>query len=338
MKRQTLFVALAVVFQIGVVATMVALREWLLATGKPYVFQTAPVDPRDIFRGDYVHLDYLFNSIPLRQLNETIRHEGLRKGQKIYLTLETDSNAVSSAVTLHTVPPQGPYLRGYVTSHWPYRNFSQQSEEQRKKDLLDAWPVQAKYGIEQYYVQQGSGKEMEKTRGWRNDFQVPLLIHTAISASGEAAIRSYEWANIAIKTHIARSPERDAPDEKASAVMELTLQNRSEKTFKLPLQAENCSFALIPDRYAPQDAQDFAVPHDCKDKPAQTVSLQPGESHVITFDLNRRYWWVLFKDKPTPLGKLPWQYRYRIQYRGEPVEGLNTAILSSAFHGRGNVD
>lgn len=338
MNGKKLFVALAVVFQIGVVAAMMVSREWLLATGKPFVFQTAPVDPRDIFRGDYVRFDYLFSSIPLRQLDETIRENGLRKGQKVYLSLETDNSGISTGGMLHTAPPQGPYLLGYVTSHWPYRRFASQDKEQQRKAIADARSVRVKYGIEQYYVQQGSGYEMETLRGSRNEFQVPLLIHAAVSASGEAAIHSYEWANIAIKMHIARSPERDAPDEKASAVMELILQNRGEQLLALPLQADNCSFDLIPDRYAPQDALAFAAPRKCKDKPVQTVLLQPGMTHTVTFDLNQPHWWVKQKGKATPPGKLPWGYRYRIQYRGEYVAGLNAAIVSSAFHGRGNVD
>ncbi len=338
MKRKTLLIALAVVFQIGVVATMVVSREWLLATGKPTLFQTAPIDPRDIFRGDYVHLDYLFSSVPLHQMDETIRKEGLRKGQKVYLELQTDASGVSQGGSLHVTPPQGPYLRGYVISHWPYRDFGKQDEAQRRQALADSWPVQVKYGIEQYYLQQGSGREMETMRGRRNDFQVPLLIHAAVSDSGEAAIVSYEWADIALKTEIAQSPERDAPDEKASAVIKLTLMNRGEKVLKLPLKGDNCSFVLIPDRNAPHDASNFVSARDCTNKSVQTVALQPSEGYTLTIDLNQPYWWVKFKDKPTPPGKLPWSYRYRIQYQGEHIDGINADILSSAFHGRGNID
>jgi uncharacterized membrane-anchored protein len=338
MKRKTLLISIAIVFQIGVVATMVASREWLLATGTPYLFQTAPVDPRDIFRGDYVRLDYLFNSVPLSQLGEAILKNGLRKGDKVYLSLTADNGGVSRAGKLHASPPQGPYLRGYVTAHWPYRHQRKMDAEEWRKAIVDAWPVRVKYGIEQYFVQQGSGREMEEMRGSRNGFQVPLLIHAAVSKSGEAAIRSYEWANIALKTEIVHSPKRNAPDEKASAVMQLRVKNRGDKTVNLPLLADNCSFALIPNSHAPQDALNFATPRDCTGKAVKMVSLQPGESHAITFDLNRRRWWVVFKNKPTPPGKLPWQYRYRIQYQGKHIDGLNAAILSRAFHGQGNLD
>lgn len=339
MKRKSLLISLAVIFQIGVVASMVVSREWLLATGKSYVFQTAPIDPRDIFRGDYVRLDYLFNSVPVSQLDEAILNRGLRKGEKVFLSLTTNSDGISSGGQLHSAAPQAPYLKGYVTSHWPNRYLNRKNEEEMRKAVLDAWPVTVKYGIEQYYVQQDSGKEMEKLRGKRNDFQVPLLIHAAVSESGEAGIRSYEWANIALKTEIVRSPERDAPDEKASAVMQLTVKNRGQRTLTLPLQEGNCSFTLIADgRRTPQDALNFATPRDCAGKAVKMVSLPPGESHVVTLDLNQPSWWVIYKDKPTPPGKLPWQYRYRIEYQGEPIEGLNAAILSSAFHGRGNVD
>jgi uncharacterized membrane-anchored protein len=339
MNRKKLLIVLAVVFQIGVVASMVASREWLLATGKSYVFQTAPIDPRDIFRGDYVRLNYLFNSVPVSQLDEAILSKGLRKGEKVFLSLTTNSGGISSGGQLHAAPPQGPYLKGYVTSHWPNYYLDRQNEDAMRKAVQNAWPVTVKYGIEQYYVQQDSGKEMEKLRGRRNDFQVPLLIYAAVSESGEAGIRSYEWANIALKTEIAHSPERDAPDEKASAVMQLTLKNRGNSALNLPLKADNCSFALVADgRRAPQDALNFASPRDCAGKAVKMVPLPPGESYVVTFDLNQPNWWVIYKDKLTPPGKLPWEYRYRIEYQGEQIDGLNAAIVSSAFHGRGNVD
>lgn len=338
MSRKKLLVVLAVIFQIGVVITMVASREWLLATGKPFVFQTAPIDPRDIFRGDYVRLDYLFNTIPLRQLDETIREQGIRKGQKVYLELQTDSSGVTHGGMLRTAPPPGNFLRGYASSYWPYRNFHEQDQEKRRKAVKDAWPLSVRYGIEQYYVEQGSGREMEKLRGQRNDFQVPLLIHVAVSASGEAAIRGYEWSNIAIKTAIAQSPERGADDAHASAVMELTLKNRGDKPLSLPLLADNCSFELVLAPNAPQDALNFASPRNCEGKALQTVTLKPDESYTASFDLNQPHWWVHYNDKVTPMGRLPWQYRYRIRYRGERVEGLNGDIVSSAFHGRGNVD
>ncbi|MFP4611600.1 MAG: GDYXXLXY domain-containing protein [Thiohalophilus sp.] len=338
MSRKQFLVGLAIAFQIGVVASMAISREWILANGSPHTFQTAPIDPRDIFRGDYVRLDYLFSHMPVERLDEAIIDNGLRKGEKVYLSLALDPNGIAQGKRLHLSPPkQGPYLLGRSRQHWPYRHYRQLSPQRREK--IHPGPVSVKYGIEQYYVEQGSGLAMEEMRGGRNDFQRPMLIHTRVSGSGEAVIHGYEWADIAVKTEILRSPEREAPEEQASAVVRLSLKNPTDKTLTLPLKPGNCSFTLIASQRAPKEATAFAGERDeCIGTKPEPVTLGPGAIHGVSFDLNRPIWRVQQNDKPTPPGRLPWSYRYRIAYEGESIVGVKGVILSRAFHGQGNID
>ncbi len=333
-----LLIGVAVTFQILVVAAMVVSREWILAIGEPYLFQTAPVDPRDIFRGDYVRLEYLFSLVPVQQLDKEILEKGLAKGQKVYLSLTRDINGVTQGGRLSLSPPAAEsYLTGRSTDHWPYRRYRRKAIENRR--LEEFRPVSVKYGIEQYYVEQGAGLEMEEIRGSRDGYQVPMLIHAGVSAAGEAVIRSYEWANLATKTEIAQSPERDAPDEQASAIVRFTMMNRSDSPITLPFKTGNCSFTLIPARSAPIAATGFVSERPaCAAAEVESILLAPGEAHAVSFDLNQPHWHVLYNDTPTPPGKLPWSYRYRIQYQGEAIPGVNAMILSRAFHGRGELD
>lgn len=337
MSRKQGWIWLAVAFQVGVVAAMAISREWVLATGEPYLFQTAPVDPRDIFRGDYVRLEYLFSRVPPAQLGQEILENGLTKGQKVYLSLGRDSNGITQAGLLSATPPSGPYLAGRSLEHWPYRRYRYAPHEERRTETLR--PVSVKYGIEQFYVQQGAGREMEEIRGDRSDYQLPLLIHAGISRSGEAVIRSYEWGNLATKTEIIRSPGSELPEEEASAVVRLTLMNRSDRSITLPLKTNNCSFSLIPAQWAPAEAADFINEQvGCADARKENIVLVPGGTHAIELDLNQSRWQVRYNNKPTSPGQLPWSYRYRIRYQGETIPGVNAMILSRAFHGRGNVD
>ncbi|MCW8829145.1 MAG: GDYXXLXY domain-containing protein [Gammaproteobacteria bacterium] len=338
MKLRPVLIGLAVAFQIGVVAAMVLSREWILAYGTPYTFQTAPIDPRDIFRGDYVRLDYLFSNVAVAQLEPAIIEQGLRKGRKVYLALEQDINGIHHGGRLYRQPPAGqPWLAGRVRYDWPYRGYRRLPPERRAE--ITPGPVAVKYGIEQYYLEQGSGLAIEERRGGRNDYQLPMLIHARVSASGEAVIHSYSWADIAVKTEVLRTPEREAEVQQASAVIQMSLQNRGESVVTLPLRRGNCSFTLIGAQRAPEDATRFAAERTvCMDAPLEPVTLAPGEVHAVRFDLNRPHWQVIFGDKPTPMGRLSWNYRYRIVYRGEPLPGVKGAILSRAFHGRGNID
>lgn len=327
-----LLIGLAIVFQIGVVAAMAISREWILASGTPIVLQTAPVDPRDIFRGDYVRLDYLFSRIPVSMMDDAIVDEGLRKGQRVYLALQGDGSGVHRGEKLFVTPPGGvTFIAGRVGQAWPYRHY--------RNSTAGMQPVYVRYGIEQYYVEQGRGRQMERLRGGRNGFQLPMLMHVRVSRSGEAVIAGYEWASIATQTGVVQNPERDAPDEKASARMRLSLRNQGEEPVTLPLKAGNCSFEVVPvlqQAYPP--ARFAARRSDCDGVEVKPVTLAPGQTWSVEFDLNNPWWWVLHKGKPTPMGRLPWGYRFRIRYAGEPIPGVRGAIVSRAFSGRGNLD
>ena len=48
----------AVIFQLLVLAGKYLLSVYPLWIGKPVILEIVPVDPRSLFRGNYVHLDY----------------------------------------------------------------------------------------------------------------------------------------------------------------------------------------------------------------------------------------------------------------------------------------
>ena len=339
MNRKILLYA-AVALQIIAVASIALSKEWLLATGYPVVLQTAPVDPRDLFKGDYVALDYAFSQLPVPLLSEDIIQHGLRKGQKVYLQLGETRQGVTQTGKAFSAPPEtGRYLKGYVQAHWPYKNFNNADSSKITDQRSVSHPLMVHYGIEQYYVEQGQGLEMEKTRGNRNSFQVPMLIQVALSDAGDAIIRSFSWANLAFKTEILKSPERNAPDDQASAVMRFTLMNRSDDSMILPLKSGNCSFTLTPISSAPPEAGNFIAPrNECATAEISPVVLAASETVSFDFDLNTPHWQVLVNGQPTAPGKLPWDYRYRIIYQGEETDGINASIISSSFHGSGNID
>ena len=62
------FVILAVILQLIVLAYMAGEREYVLRNGKVIHLRTAPIDPRDLFRGDYVRLNYEISRIPVSRL------------------------------------------------------------------------------------------------------------------------------------------------------------------------------------------------------------------------------------------------------------------------------
>jgi len=336
MKTKKLLIIFAILLQIISVAGIAISKESILQSGKQITLQTAPVDPRDIFKGDYVKLDYNFSSIPFQKLDEKIKQLGVKKGQQVYLSLTTDHYGLGHAEKLFINPPENKfYLTGYSTSHWPYKDYKY-NETDKRNSRQNNYPVKVKFGIEQYFVEQGQGKLLEEIRGDRESFQQPMLVKVAVSAKGESIIHSFDWANIAIKTEVIREAQRNAADNESNATIRFSLMNKSTQAITLALKENDCSFVLIPTSRNPQKT--LFDRELCSDADTHRKTLQSDETLSIDVDLNQPQWIVQHKNKPTVLSRLPGEYRYRIVYKGEVIEGINANIVSSAFHGRGNID
>jgi uncharacterized membrane-anchored protein len=328
-------VVLAVAFQVVAVAAIAVHKEWLLHSGRELVVQTAPIDPRDIFRGDYVRLDYLFSRLPLARIDASLTRGGVRKGQVVYLGMQVDAQGVARADKVYAEPPAGAFLRGYAASDWPFRGFQGSSRAFPDSPA----PLQLRYGIEQYYVQQGRGHELERLRGGRNDFQRPMLVRLAVADDGEALIRGHAWSRLGVKTEIVHSPPRDAPPEQSGARLRLTVRNLSDKPLTLMLRPDACSFEMQPVGWAPRDAAPLARREAlCATRAAEPRVLAPSRDLVQEIDFNAPEWRLQRQGKLVPLGKLPSNYRYRLVYREPLPQGLKTRIVSRALHARGNVD
>ncbi len=164
-----------------------------------------PVDPRDLFRGDYVVLRYAI-STPRRELVEDL---GIRKGQKLWVTIapgidtEPEPNVTLPNVTQKPAPPEAgevqpappPTISGDRTEQtgWRIVDVSLAAPEERPHapELVlqgvaaqpDAWFID--YGIEWYFVPEGEGKRLETMIGDR-----ALSVLLAVTSDGRAAIKA----------------------------------------------------------------------------------------------------------------------------------------------------
>ena len=62
--------------------------------------------------------------------------------------------------------------------------------------------VDVRYGIEQLFVEQGSGVDIEERRGIRGGMQNAMHARIAIGADGSAVLTGYTWSDIAIGLEI----------------------------------------------------------------------------------------------------------------------------------------
>ena len=155
-QHRKLFVGavIAQVFALGLL-TLAPLNT--LATGKVYTFETIPVDPWDMFRGEYVRLAYPFNRIPTKL--------PFTRGQKIYSVLSQDRDGKWQAVRFAAHKLKAGDREVVLAGTVGYASM----------DFVDV-----SYGIEQVFVPEGTGKEAERARS--------LKIDVAVSADGNAVL------------------------------------------------------------------------------------------------------------------------------------------------------
>lgn len=157
-QRAILFGTIA--FQMLVLGSMIVPSTWTLVTGETILLRVVPVDPRDLFRGDYVILGYDFTM--KRPLGETQWDES-HVGREIFVSLapEQDGKHWQESQISWTRPSSGTYLRGPV------------GNDQRNE-----------FNIGQYFLQEGKGKEYEQAVRLRR-----LSAEIAVTADGAATLK-----------------------------------------------------------------------------------------------------------------------------------------------------
>lgn len=93
---------LMVLVQLYVPFSMIGEREKILKKGKPFRFETAPVDPIDPFRGEYIRLSYTIEEFQ-REVFDT---SALEAGQIVYAILREDPEGFAMISELSTEPPE----------------------------------------------------------------------------------------------------------------------------------------------------------------------------------------------------------------------------------------
>jgi uncharacterized membrane-anchored protein len=165
-ERKILVVTAAA--QLVILVGMIALRAIPLVTGQSVLVRVVPVDPRDLFRGDYVILSYDFSRVSpegIEGLAEKERGSWSKlEGRPVYVPLVRDTNGVHYRAEKVTVmkPARGPFLKGQLQRYGS-----------------------VKFGIEAYYVQEGTGRVYEHAIRDRK-----LSAELAVTSSGQAALRA----------------------------------------------------------------------------------------------------------------------------------------------------
>lgn len=159
--------------QTAALAYMLLSRDRLLKHGHEIVMQTQPVDPRDLLRGDYVTLGYAISQFNIAP--QAVPPD-LRKGDVFYAVLEKGTDDAWSVKRIAASYPKDAQpgelvLRGRI------RGIFEGPPEKGST-------VSARYGIESYFVPEGTGRVMEDEVR-----QHGVKAVVAVGSDGEAAIK-----------------------------------------------------------------------------------------------------------------------------------------------------
>ncbi|BBK38073.1 hypothetical protein STAQ_31510 [Allostella sp. ATCC 35155] len=171
--------ALAFLVLAGLLAAMIGHRALILRDGAEVRLAIVPVDPRDLFRGDYVVLTYAIGEL---RLDRIAGDKQFRRGEPVHVVLQPDQDGRARAVAaLRERPsaPDGVVIRGRVA----YVSTTPRRADDRASCAGDCPVVGVEYGIEAYFVPEGEGRTIETTEKSR------LEIVAAVTRSGDAAIK-----------------------------------------------------------------------------------------------------------------------------------------------------
>jgi uncharacterized membrane-anchored protein len=137
--------------------------------GRDIRIQTVPVDPRDYLYGDYVRLNYKINRIE----EDLWKGPGQKpeRGDTVYVVLESKQ-------------PNGLYE---ATAAYPYNPPASPQEAVLKGRIsyLDNREIVIQYGLEKYYVEENTGKQLEEQAA-------NLIVKVKVAPWGSAIIEGLE--------------------------------------------------------------------------------------------------------------------------------------------------
>ncbi len=312
MRRILILVCIAA--QVLVLGIMAGEREFILSTGERVRLRTAPIDPRDPFRGDFVRLRYEISAIAPGQIRESVHDHAKEKGYPVYAVLKKGEGDLYDLDYLTDERPgDGIFLRGRVSNDW--------------RIVRAGGAVAVKYGIEQLFVEQGRGKDIERRRGTRNSLQVPMEVEVAVSSGGTAVIRDFRWSSLGMSLKILRFHRRNRntnPDEVTeplSPKLEITLQNVSEAPLIVADPGNHCGFHMeTTARVARQYRAAYEGCRDIRVYGDDLIELAPGEAYTVSLDLSEPRWYVNVDGHTGEIGRYANNDSFRIVYGAPTVE------------------
>jgi uncharacterized membrane-anchored protein len=174
----------AILITCGLILWMVADRALILRNGAPVRLQTQPVDPRDLFRGDYVILNYRISFVAPDRISNGA---SFRRGQPVWVEVSASTDRPASIIMAYAAKPRD-VPAGHVVLAGTVEDASACLPMEGTNTGLcnrERPPgLRVNYGLESYFVPEGEGRAIEVLPSSR------VEILAAVTADGRSAIRA----------------------------------------------------------------------------------------------------------------------------------------------------
>lgn len=126
--------------------------------GQEIKIKTLPVDPRDVFRGDYVTLNYEINELPMDRVPEVFKDETAWQKMRnvpLFVVLKQNGAYYEADYATFQRPASGIYLKG----HFQWVVWGPADVEFKGSG---ATGIRLTYNLDQFFVPENTGRSLEE--------------------------------------------------------------------------------------------------------------------------------------------------------------------------------
>jgi uncharacterized membrane-anchored protein len=168
-------------------ASLIGFKQFTIRTGDHILLKAAPVDPRDLFRGDYVALGYEISRPP----QWTWEGDGFQEGDIVYVTLQREGRFwITESVRKSPPKDAALFVQGRIAQVVLERSAAASSKSEKpaaKTTEKRIKEIAVDYGIESYFLPTKRAKEMDEVQR-RAD--MILVAEVVVDHSGRAVLRN----------------------------------------------------------------------------------------------------------------------------------------------------
>jgi len=142
---------LAVVFPVLILLSMSFLPVMTYFYGEEILLETTPLDPRDLFRGDYLNLRLAINEVPISLFPEKLRYWATfeeYQDKNLYAILKKEEDYYIIDKISFTRPKDQLYLKAKVDLFQPLNQENYQT-------------VEVNYQLDRYFIPENTGEKIE---------------------------------------------------------------------------------------------------------------------------------------------------------------------------------